>query len=282
MFIFLFKQLMSVRQAVIGRNEPAQLAWGVAFGVLLGIVPHGNLLAFALLILLLSLRLNHGIATVAAVAATFLATRLDPYSHQVGRYVLTHEDLSRHAANAWQLPFVPWTDINNTIVTGSLVIGIAALVPIFLLTYPIFHWFAPKGTPIDGGGGNAAALASDTGRSMSPDATLVIQPAAKFSVVSPEPHVSIGSTVMEPSAIDAAMTGLVTSKPRASEPPPELHPEPQLVETRIDVIRIGKRQDGQVGEEVKAMDISKQDEPMSEALRYLLRQVRDANRRSAA
>lgn len=282
MLIFFIKQIMSVRKAIVGRNEPAQLAWGVAFGVLIGIVPHGNLLAVGLLILLLSLRLNHGIATVAAVGATFMATRLDPYSHQVGRYVLTHEDLSRHVANVWQLPFVPWTDINNTIVTGSLVIGIAALVPIFLLTYPIFHWFAPKGTPVDGGSNSPVALAAGTERNSSLEATMPPERLTKFSVVSDETSHQATAPVMEPSLIDAAMTGIVGAKNEMRKPQAEIASEPQLVETRIDVIRIGKRQDGQTDNEVEAMDVSKQDEPMSEALRYLLRQVRDANRRSAA
>ncbi len=54
----------SVREAVLGRMEPSQLAWGVAFGVLLGIVPHSNLLAIVLIAVVISLRLNHGVAAV--------------------------------------------------------------------------------------------------------------------------------------------------------------------------------------------------------------------------
>jgi len=278
MLIFFLKQLMGVRQAILGRNEPAQLAWGVAFGVLLGIVPHGNLLAIVLLVVLLSLRLNHGIATLAAVCVTFMATRLDPYSHQVGRYVLTHEDLSRHVANAWQMPFVPWTDLNNTIVMGSVLIGFAALIPIFLLTYPVFHWFASKGNPIDGNGGAAMALdnqSQNTDNSGVPDG------------YSNRPRVRIASDTnpastnsLQLSAIDAAMTGMNESAGQSRTTSTDA--EPQLIETRIDVIRIGVKQDSQTPHGVEATDVSKQDEPMSEALRYLLRQVREANRRSAA
>jgi len=281
MLLFLFKQLSNVREAIVGRNEPAQLAWGVAFGVLLGIVPHGNLLAIALVILILSLRLNQGIATIAAVASTFLATRVDPYSHQVGRYVLTHEDLSRHVANAWQLPFVPWTDINDTIVIGSLVIGVAALVPIFLLTYPIFHLFAAKDTPIDGGSPVTIALAAGTERSEVSKANPNVQ-GPHFTIVAEEPFKPIVAPALRPSAIDAAMAGIGGSNLTSSMPSESRDAEPQLIETRIDVIRIGNRVDGNTGSAVEATDISKQDEPMSEALRYLLRQVRDANRRSAA
>lgn len=280
MLVFFIKQLINVRKAIVGRNEPAQLAWGVAFGVLLGIVPHGNLLAIILLLILLSLHVNHGIATVAAVASTFLATRLDPYSHQVGRYVLTHQDFSRHLATAWEYPFVPWTDINNTIVAGSFLIGVAALLPIFLITYPVFHFFAPKGTPIDGGTGNDLAMAATATAAPKPVAQDTRRHAAHTDLTPPAPMApsTIGEPAtgsLEPSAIDAAMSGLVQRTDSAVE-------EPQLMETRIDVIRIGKRQPTANKPEVAASDVSEQDEPMSEALNYLLRQLRDTRERRAA
>lgn len=277
MLLFLLKQWATVRQAVVGRNEPAQLAWGVAFGVLLGVVPHGNLLAVGLLITLLSLRINHGIAGVAAVAATFFAVRLDPYSHQVGHYVLTHEDFSRHLAGAWQLPLVPWTDINNTVVTGSLLIGLASLVPVFLITYPFFHWFAPAGAPVDGGSGGA--LAAET----------PIFPPKVFAQEKRRPQAVFGDAdssgdaarTLQPQAIDAAMSGMLGtmgSKPKVDSETTE----PHVIETRIDVIRLSNRKDALGPNQVQAVDVAQQDEPMSEALNYLLRQLNDSRERRAA
>ena len=272
MLVFLLKQLASVSQAILGRNEPAQLAWGVACGILLGIVPHGNLLALGLLILLLGLRINHGIASIAAVAATLLATRLDPYSHRVGHYVLTHEDFSRHLASAWQLPLVPWTDINNTIVVGSLVIGLIALVPVFLLTYPIFHWFSPQGTPLDEGGGGAMAA-------ISPPIAIQAQSidrGRQRPVFDQPPATTGGSSPLEPQAIDAAISGLTAIQPSS------VIAKPQVIETRIDVIRMSEHRDAAAVADVAARDVSEQDEPMSEALNYLLRQLNDSRQRRAA
>ncbi len=59
----------NIREAVVGRIEPSQLAWGVAFGVLLGVVPHTNLLALGLIALVLCLRLNHGVAAGVAIVS---------------------------------------------------------------------------------------------------------------------------------------------------------------------------------------------------------------------
>ena len=44
---------------------------------------------------------------------------------------------------AWALPLVPWTDLNNTVVLGSFLIGVVALLPIFCLTLPFFRFFKP-------------------------------------------------------------------------------------------------------------------------------------------
>ena len=48
MIFWMAKLLNSLRRAIEGRKHPHQLAWAVALGLLLGVVPHGNLLAFAL------------------------------------------------------------------------------------------------------------------------------------------------------------------------------------------------------------------------------------------
>ncbi len=127
MILWTLKLISTARRAIAGRKYPHQLAWAVAFGLLLGVVPHGNLLAIVLLLVVLSLKINHAMAGLTAIGATFLATRLDPLSHQVGDYVLTHPSLSEAAVTAWQLPLVPWTDLNNTVVMGSFLIGVGGV-----------------------------------------------------------------------------------------------------------------------------------------------------------
>ncbi len=84
----------------------------------------------------------------------------------------------------------------------------------------------------------------------------------------------------ETKASGATKLGLASpSSPESSEAA-EAKPA-QVIETRIDVIRLAKRK-GQAKSQVEAADISKQDQPMSEALQYLLRQARDQQDRRAA
>jgi uncharacterized protein (TIGR03546 family) len=152
MVIFSLKLLNNLRKAIAGRRFPHQLAGGVALGALLGVIPLGNLLALFVLLAILCFRINHALMGVVAILVSFSATRLDPYSHLVGEYVLTHPSASQVAAQAWSLPLVPWTDLNNTVVMGSFLIGLVATLPIFALTLPLFRMIAPVVSEADGSG----------------------------------------------------------------------------------------------------------------------------------
>ena len=86
MVLFVLKLLKKVSTAIAERKHPKQLAAGVATGVLLGLIPHGNLLAIGLLVLILCMKLNHAMMGLVAIGVTFLAGYLDPWSDQVGNH----------------------------------------------------------------------------------------------------------------------------------------------------------------------------------------------------
>ncbi len=143
MILWMIKLISSVRKAIAGRKHPGQLAWGVALGALLGMIPHGNLLAVGLLLFVLLLQVNHAMVALVGVVVTFLAPRLDPTFDAVGRWVFAQPQVADRLSLAWQYPLVPWTDLNNTIVMGSLLIGLATVGPLYLISYPLFRAWAP-------------------------------------------------------------------------------------------------------------------------------------------
>jgi len=302
MLVFFVKQLLSLKQAILGRREPHQLAWGLALGLLLGIVPHGNLLAFAILLFIMSVGVNHGMVAVTAVITSMLASRLDSQTHAVGNYLLTHPDFSPVLASAWQLPVVPWTDINNTVVMGSLAVGLAFVVPAYLFTYPIFHWLAPE--PIDvptdvlpppsteAAVNNATQTlklhsVDDSDDRIAADDIAVSGEVLAASDVDAKASAPIflPLTNAETIAIDAAFGQAAEAEELAKR---------TIVDTRIEVVRMYPL--GQSASEVDrsddaiplselekvARETSEQDQPMSEALNYLLRQLRDARQGRAA
>ncbi len=310
MLVFFIKQILSLKKAILGRREPHQLAWGLALGLLLGIVPHGNLMAFAILLFIMSVGVNHGMVAVTAVITSMLASRLDTQTHAVGKYLLTHPDFSPILASAWRLPVVPWTDINNTVVMGSLAVGLAFVVPAYLFTYPIFHWLAPE--PIDvptdvlppPNTATAVNKASRTIKLHSVDdsddrisadeiavsgvvlaaSDIDTKPASAASPSAPSP-IFLPLSDAETIAIDAAFEQAVEAEELARR---------TIIDTRIEVVRMyplgqsvndaDRSSDALPLAELEqvARETSEQDPPMSEALNYLLRQLRDARQGRAA
>lgn len=282
MILWIVKLLGSVRQAIAGRKYPHQLAWAVAFGLLLGAVPHGNLLAIGLLIVVLSLRINHAMVGLTAVGTTFLATKLDPYSHQVGQYVLEHPTLGKAATDAWQLPLMPWTDLNNTVVLGSFLIGVGALVPVFVVTYPMFRWLAPAEPALEIELGNVD-LASPRDARSADSHPLVLIDRAHSSMRSPHSDSPHGDSSHGTGSGSPTTPSIGTDLPTEADFT-EIDSEPPenrvAVETRIDVIRMKDYRSSQP-ESVQA-DTADSQQPMDEALNYLLRQLRDSQQRKAA
>jgi uncharacterized protein (TIGR03546 family) len=278
MILWICKLISSARRAFAGRRYPHQLAWAVAFGLLLGVIPHGNLLALAVLIVVLSLKINHAMAGLTAVGTTFLATYLDPFSHQVGEFVLTNPNFRETAASAWQLPLVPWTDLNNTVVMGSFLIGSAAILPVFGLTYPIFRMMAPKeGSQPDPGRGHSAAKAADRTDTSSPTTAKAHQ-----LVLVDQGHVTVApphrTETTEPTADSEGNTPIPFQE---VEPQEQTANKKVAVQTRIDVIRMKDHRS--VGSPKASTSHNAADsQPMDEALNYLLRQLRDSQQRKAA
>ena len=144
MIYWLFRQIQSIRKALAGRQHPEQLAWAVAIGVWIGLVPAGNLVSISLVVLALCLNINHAMAAITAVAVAFAGVVLDPFTNSMGQWVLDQPTLQGFFAWSWQQPLVPWTDLNNTVVMGSLLLGAMTLFPAYSLSLPLFKSIAKK------------------------------------------------------------------------------------------------------------------------------------------
>ncbi|MFH1619125.1 MAG: TIGR03546 family protein [bacterium] len=113
-------------------TSPSQLAGGLALGVMLGLVPKANLTAQLLLVCVMALRVNVPLALAAAGTATVLNPIADQIAHPLGFWLLTSPSLSGIWTCLYNMPIVPWTGFNNTIVLGNLVLGLALFFPLYL------------------------------------------------------------------------------------------------------------------------------------------------------
>jgi uncharacterized protein (TIGR03546 family) len=128
----LLKPVRLVIKAFTSNDSPAQLAAGFALGMMIGLMPKGNLAAGVLSVLLLATRVNLGAAAAAAGAFSWLGMWTDPFAQFIGLSLLTAPSLRATWTSLYNLPLVPWTHFNNTLVLGNLLLA-------GCLFYPVYH-----------------------------------------------------------------------------------------------------------------------------------------------
>jgi uncharacterized protein (TIGR03546 family) len=137
------RQFRFLKQLLTTNDSPRQLALGVAFGMLLAVVPKGNLLALAIATVFLALRVNLGTGMLCAAGLSFVAGWIDPLAHGLGWALLNAAPLRPLWTELYNLPLVPWTRFNNTVVLGGFLLGLAAFYPTYRLALPAFvRWRA--------------------------------------------------------------------------------------------------------------------------------------------
>ena len=130
--------LRNVTRALLASNSAGQLATGFTIGMIIGLVPKGNLIALSLCVLLFSIRCNKGLGLVAAVLFSFAGMWTEPFAHRLGLAALGLKPLQTMYAGVLNLPLGPWLGFNNTVVTGSLLMGLYLAYPAYWITRQLF------------------------------------------------------------------------------------------------------------------------------------------------
>lgn len=129
-------------KALVIESTPTQMSYGLALGVMLGLVPKGNLLAIVLGFCIAATRVNLAIVACAAVVVTFASSWLDTTFDYVGVCVLGQPSLREFWEAVYDTPMMPWTDFNNSIVMGSFVCGLLLIWPVQRISRPVFQKYS--------------------------------------------------------------------------------------------------------------------------------------------
>jgi len=124
---FLLKQLFSFFKLLHSETGNNQLAWGVALGFILGMTPALSLQSLLVFFCLFFFRVQIGAAFVAAFFFKFIAFLLDPAFDNVGTWALELPALQGLYTTLYNMPIVPFTRFNNTIVMGSGILSLVLL-----------------------------------------------------------------------------------------------------------------------------------------------------------
>ena len=136
-FLKLLKQVIVIFQTDI---SPNQVAWGFALGAILGLVPN-MFMKLVLFIVIMMFRVNVSAAFLAWAVYEILSFALDPLFDSLGYYILNINSLNGFYTYLYNLPVVPFTKFNNTVVMGSLVTGIILIIPNMIIAKKLLVYY---------------------------------------------------------------------------------------------------------------------------------------------
>jgi uncharacterized protein (TIGR03546 family) len=131
-------------EAIVDPGSSRRIALGFALGMLLGLVPKGNLTAAALAVVVLAVRVNLPAAAASAGLFTWLAAWTDPLAHRVGLTMLGKSWVQPIGAYLYDLPVLPWTALNNSLVLGSLLVGLTLFFPLYYVVSEALDRYRPR------------------------------------------------------------------------------------------------------------------------------------------
>jgi uncharacterized protein (TIGR03546 family) len=119
--------------ALNGNVKKSQLAAGFAWGVLLGLAPAGNFFWIVLFIVSFFFKHNHASKMLVMLLIKLFSPLIAPLMDMLGWELLNLELLRPYFITLYNMPFVPFTRFNNTLVAGGLAGGLVLWFPMFFL-----------------------------------------------------------------------------------------------------------------------------------------------------
>lgn len=127
------KWIANFLKAINSNASRGQVAAGISCGLLLALIPAGNLLWLLLFIIILLSKANSAMVLIITGIGKLLAPLWAPALDGLGWAILTAPALQEAFSSIADLPIAPLTRFNNTIVMGGLAAGLALWFPVFFL-----------------------------------------------------------------------------------------------------------------------------------------------------
>ena len=143
----MIKPIAKLIVALNGNLGKAQIAAGFSWGLLLGLIPAGNLLWIVLFVVSFFFRHHHASKILVMAILKLLSGFSAPLIDVVGWEVLHIEALQPVLINLYNMPFVPFTKFYNTLVAGGITSGVILWLPVFILIFSLVPVYRNKISP---------------------------------------------------------------------------------------------------------------------------------------
>jgi len=144
----MLKPIANLIIALNGNLKKSQIAAGFSWGLLLGLVPAGNVFWIILFVVSFFFKHHHASKLLVLAILKLASAVVAPLMDTVGWEILHIEALQGFFTTLYNMPFVPFTKFNNTLVAGGLVSGIVLWLPVFLLVLLLVPLYRNKLVPM--------------------------------------------------------------------------------------------------------------------------------------
>ncbi len=132
--MLLLKYIAKLLKELSSEAEPSQLAGGFILGMIIGLTPVMSLHNLLIVVLILVLKVNIGMAILSFAVFSGVAYLADPAFHAFGVWMLENENFKGLWTSMYDNEWLAMTRFYNTVVLGSFVAAVILCVPMFPLT----------------------------------------------------------------------------------------------------------------------------------------------------
>jgi uncharacterized protein (TIGR03546 family) len=133
--------------ALNGNLKRGQIAAGFAWGILFGLIPAGNFFWILFFIISFFFRHHHGTKILVMAIIKVLFFVIYPLTDLLGWEILHREEFQGLFITLYNMPFVPFTKFNNTLVAGGIAAGLVLWIPAYFLVRALIPAYRQKVAP---------------------------------------------------------------------------------------------------------------------------------------
>lgn len=129
----MFAPIVKLFKSLNTNSHPGEIAHAVAIGMVLGFMPKNNVLWYILFVCFLFIRINKAAFLLTGAAVSLIIPFADPLFDTVGYALLNMSFMQNFYKGLFDIPFVSFTRLNNTVVAGSLVVSLILYIPVYII-----------------------------------------------------------------------------------------------------------------------------------------------------
>ena len=134
----MLKKIINLIKVIQSDDSPKKLAWGFAYGSLLGMVPGFTIYHCVLFVGVYLFSINVGMTLLSFALFKFVVIIISRYLHIIGYKLLVENDvLQPFWTTLYNLPIIPWTKFYNTVVLGGMVLSFCLFLPSYFISLRI-------------------------------------------------------------------------------------------------------------------------------------------------